>query len=173
MLCHTKSQARFSCNREQWQQEFSSLTGKVIHHMHLNGTFSLKRVLTISSRLNTCFVCITIVDSTCFGPRKESGREKIFLCLVQIESKAHRYIWICTRTRNVFSRAASSVSLVRRTGKNKFTVKKNGPPSPILRYAPGKVIPLVSGGGRQDGATARAAQPIAVAARMVCAAGSI
>ena len=101
----------------QWQQEFSSLTGKVIHHMHLNGTFSLKRVLTISSLLNTCFVCITIVDSTCLGPRKESGREKIFLGLVQIESKAHRWIWIGTRTRNVFSRTASSVRLVRLQGK--------------------------------------------------------
>ena len=42
--------------------------------------------------------------STCFGPREKSGREKNFPGLVQIESTAHRWFWICTRTRNFFSR---------------------------------------------------------------------
>ena len=45
-----------------------------------------------------------IVDSTSFGPREKSGREKIFPGLVQIESTAHRWFWICTRTRNFFVR---------------------------------------------------------------------
>ena len=44
-----------------------------------------------------------IVDSTSFGPREKSGREKIFPGLVQIESTAHRWFWICTRTRKFFS----------------------------------------------------------------------
>ena len=42
--------------------------------MHLNGTFSLKRVLTISSRLNTCLVCITIQRDPKLNAKKNGAQ---------------------------------------------------------------------------------------------------